>query len=380
MALLYGMERTNHDSDDPKFLGKNIFTNAFPLSLASYIDGEKGLPIPVVSATVTDDGEITTHHTDTNWEDIIGTDPETAVWNFESTYGEYAKYTNATPNGSDVVVKNKKGKDTSAFEIKLVVVPTSGSADKPREQQLCELVIRPASIEQLAFSIARSYGIEQRDTLRKIIVDALGTPQDLNWSSASVMMDNKNAVIEAAENIIRSGIEEQTPLVVIAEWRTEGQTPRLDENAFDVFVVTDMALLSVFTQTAKTKSKKISRPYRSVIWLVKSLYDYSIQHSLQFVDIIAKLNYGLQSDKSASFTRRATEMLDSDNFQRPRVKRTEVENILPPEAFKVLAPERRLDGALMTHYIINRQLEKAESEVKKAISQGDDPSNVDFTD
>lgn len=87
-------------------------------------------------------------------------------------------------------------------------------------------------------------------------------------------MENKNAVIEAAEDIIRNGIEEQTPLVVIAEWRTEGQTPRLDENAFDVFVVTDMALLSAFTQTANNRAKTISRPYRSVIWLVKSLYDY----------------------------------------------------------------------------------------------------------
>ena len=194
------------------------------------------------------------------------------------------------------------------------------------------------------------------------------------------MMKNKNAVIEAAENIIRNGVEEQTPLVVIAEWRTEGQTPRLDEHAFDVFVVTDMALLSVFTETAKNKAKNISRPYRSVIWLVKSLYDYSVQHSLQFVDITTKLNFGLQSDKSASFTRRATEMLDSDNFQRPRVKRTEVENILPPEAFKVLAPERRLDGALMTHYIINRQLEQAEAEVEQAVKQGDNPADVDLTD
>jgi len=42
MALLYGMEHTNHDSDDPKFLGKNIFTNAFPLALANYIDRERG--------------------------------------------------------------------------------------------------------------------------------------------------------------------------------------------------------------------------------------------------------------------------------------------------------------------------------------------------
>ena len=208
MALLYGMEHTNHDSVNPKFLGKNIFTNAFPLSMANYIDREKKLPIPVVSAAVTDDGTITTQHTDTAWEDIIGTDPKTAEWNFETTYREYAKHTNVTPNGSDVVVRDAGGADTSAFEINLVVVPTSGSSRKPREKQWCDLVIRPASIEQLAFSIARSYGIEQRDTLRQIIVDALGTPQDLDWSSAGVIMENKSAVIASAEDIIRNGIEE----------------------------------------------------------------------------------------------------------------------------------------------------------------------------
>ena len=365
------MENANHDSTKPSFLGKNIFTNAFPLSLANYIDRERDLPIPVVAALVTDKNNIATQHIDTAWQSIIGTESKSAYWHFETTYADYEQYTFASPNASDVVVRNSQGEDTSAFEIKLVVVPTSGSAQRNRDKQWCELVIRPASIEQLAFSIARSYGIQQRDELREIIVDALGTPQDLNWSSAAAMLENKGAIIEAAENIIRCGIEEQTPLVVVAEWRTEGQSPRLDWDAFDVFVLTDMALLTLFTETAKSSSStKISRPFRSVIWLVKSLYDYSVQHSLQFVDITAKLNYGLQSDKSASFTRRATEMLQSDNFQHPRVKRDEVESIVSPEAFTVLAPERRLDGALMTQHIINQQIENVREKALEAVEKG----------
>lgn len=58
MSLLYGMQNASHDSTSRKFLGKNIFTNAFPLSLANYIHLERGLDIPVVSATVGRDKEM----------------------------------------------------------------------------------------------------------------------------------------------------------------------------------------------------------------------------------------------------------------------------------------------------------------------------------
>ncbi|MGX0630190.1 HindVP-like restriction endonuclease [Corynebacterium afermentans] len=152
-------------------------------------------------------------------------------------------------------------------------------------------------------------------TLRRIIVDALQTPQDIVWSNKSKMIEKRAELIEAAEEIIRNGIEEQTPLVIVAEWRTIGQSPRLDENTFDVFVITDMALLTLFTETVKRDpANTISRPYRSLIWLLKSLFDYSIQESLQFVNVTNQLNFGLQSDKSAAFTNRATELLYGDNF------------------------------------------------------------------
>lgn len=46
------MENASHDSNSKKFLGKNIFTNAFPLSLANYMHRERDLSIPVVTAYV----------------------------------------------------------------------------------------------------------------------------------------------------------------------------------------------------------------------------------------------------------------------------------------------------------------------------------------
>lgn len=380
MSLLYGMENASHDSNSKKFLGKNIFTNAFPLSLANYMHRERGLSIPVVTAYV-ENGLIKTRHVKTPWDKIINADPSTARWNFEHTYDEYRKYTRDTPNGSDVVVADKSGNHRSAFEIKLVVVPTSGSAHRKKEKQLCELVIRPASIEQLAFSIARSYGTGQRDELRRIIVNALKTPQDIVWSDQANMAEHKDKVIAAAEEIIRHGIDGQTPLVIVAEWRTLGQSPILDENAFDLFVLTDMTLLSLFTETAKADpSTKVGRPYRSVIWLLKSLFDYSAQDSLQFINVTNKLNYGLQSDKSAAFTNRATALLNSKEFLEPRVKREEIPNILTKKAFELLVPERRLDGALMIQNLINQQMKEAEAEIDQAVARGEDPTEVDLAD
>lgn len=83
VSLLYGMQNASHDSTSRKFLGKNIFTNAFPLSLANYIHLERGLDIPVVSATVGAGGEIETEHVPTPWPVIINADPATARWQFE---------------------------------------------------------------------------------------------------------------------------------------------------------------------------------------------------------------------------------------------------------------------------------------------------------
>jgi hypothetical protein len=354
--FLYGLQG-NHDFSDPKSLGKNVFTNAFPLSLAQYLDQQRGLEIPLITAKV-DDGNAVTEHVLTPWEQIINADSETAQFHFETIFGQYNQYTHTSANKSDAVVVDEAGRHRRALEIKLVVVPTSGTAMLSRAMQSCELVVRPPSIEQLSFSIAHSFGAERRYELQEIITEALSHPFDFEWENSSYMVQKIDLFTSAAEALIAAGEGAQTPLVLITVWRTEGQSPRLDEHAFDVFAATDFAFLTLFLNAAKRKGKggKITRPQRSLIWLIHALWQYGMQGTLNFSRTHERLTYGTQSDKAGAFTNDLTrDFMGSPEFLNPRVTREEATAIVSPSALSELMPERRLDQALWIQGIMNAE-------------------------
>lgn len=356
-TFLFGLNCANHDFSSPESLGKNIFTNAFPLSICQYLALTLKLDIPVITA-VLDNDILTTSHIMTPWSEIIQTDPSQARFDFESVYSGYKKYTHTSANKSDVVVADRL---TSAhkrpLEIKLVVVPTSSTADNDREDQSCEIVVRPPTVEQLAFSIAHSYGKSQRSKLQDLIVDALGKPSDYKWSDERYMIAALPDILEAAKKVSLGGLEVQTPLVLTAIWRSEGQKPILDEHAFDAFVWTDIAFMQLFMDQTyrdcfhengdQKTPKKISRPGRSLVWLIKSLWDYSTQRSLDFSGVHSKIAFGTQTDKAGAFSGAPVlKHLKSEQFIYPRVARTELSKILSPLSNQYLLPERRLDAAI----------------------------------
>lgn len=76
--FLYGLDYASHDFREASSLGKNIFTNAFPLSLAQYLSAERKLPIPTITATLDSADRLTTKHVMTEWSEIIGTEPDRA--------------------------------------------------------------------------------------------------------------------------------------------------------------------------------------------------------------------------------------------------------------------------------------------------------------
>lgn len=366
--LLYGLEHASHDFRKPESLGKNIFTNAFPLSIAQYLSIKRGLGIPLVKAELRD-GRLTTAHHMSEWRELLGTDPSNTYFHFEGVYSGYGAYTHsqAGANKSDVVACARPSLAHSRpLEIKLVVVPTSGTASRPRHEQSCEIVVRPPTVEQIAFSIAHSYGVDRRALLQDIIGEELAQPNDYEWSNERYMLKKMPKVLRAAERIAHEGLELQTPLVLTAVWRSEGQRPNLDEHAFDVFCWTDMAFLQLFTDATRgalfesngqLKSKapdEVSRPSRALIWLVNCLWDYTTQKTLNFGRIHSAITFGSQTDKAASFTGPAPlKHLASEQFFEPRVKRDELENILDPSAFALLLPERRLDAAIYFQHLIN---------------------------
>lgn len=363
--FLYGLDYASHDFREASSLGKNIFTNAFPLSLAQYLSAERKLPIPTITATLDSADRLTTKHVMTEWSEIIGTEPDRAHFEFEGVYEGYGKYTHTSANKSDaVVIERGTGKHLRPLEIKLVVVPTSSTANRERKDQSCEIVVRPPTVEQLAFSIAHSYGQERRIELMDLIVSELGQPNDYKWADEKFMIGALPRILRAAENIVRGGMEIQTPLVLTAIWRSEGQKPVLDEHAFDVFAWTDMAFLQLFIDqlrreyykadnSPKPKApKQISRPSRALVWLVRSLLDYTVQNTLNFGTVHSQITYGVQSDKAGSFSGTASlKHLASPEFLEPRVTRTELGEVLSPMSAQYLLPERRLDAAIAIQHL-----------------------------
>lgn len=347
-ALLFGLGNSNHDFDEKHKddFGKNIFTNAFPIALSQYMDSI-GLG-PICIRACIDDSRLTTEQVEMPLSDLIGCDAEQASWLFESSYSEYEKFATGTPNRSDiVVVDGESGKHASALEVKLITVPNSATASLPREQQSCELVSRPPSIEQLCFSIARSFGYERRHDIGDIISGCLKNPMDYKWTDESFMLAHLDKVITAAESVAREGINKQHSFALTAIWRTKGQNPILDDECFDAFIWTDMAFLQLFTESAKGPMTRISRPARSVIWLVKALFDYAVQGKVTFEKTHSDITFGTQSDKAASFAGpKMLSFIGGNTFLHPRVKADEYKKIIDPKAVDFLKPERRLDAVL----------------------------------
>lgn len=142
-SYMYGLRNSNHDFTKAKSFGKNIFTNAFPIALAVYMDKELGLEPNYISAGE-NNGVPTISHDTKPLTDLIGIDPGNAYWSFEDSFSGYDTYATGSANRSDLVVKDDKtGDELSAFEVKLVAAPTSGTANRERDQQSCEIVVRP---------------------------------------------------------------------------------------------------------------------------------------------------------------------------------------------------------------------------------------------
>ena len=95
--------------------------------------------------------------------------------------------------------------------------------------------VRPPSIEQLCFSFAASFGPLRRQEVGEVIVAELGSPIDYEWSNEDFMKRHRSNVLAASNELIRRCIPKQKPLVLIGEWRTQGQEPVLDNECYDVF-------------------------------------------------------------------------------------------------------------------------------------------------
>lgn len=357
VSPLYGLWNSNHDFYKSKSWGKNIFTNAFPVAVAQYEAIVMGLDPILIKASKEPNGNVATVQCPSPWTDILDADPHSAQFLFETAFDPYRRYTRGEPNKSDVTVADAAGGHRRALEVKLTAVPDSASYNRTRAEQSAEIVARPLMIEQLAVSIAHSFGPGGVKALRETIQqsDRLPHPQQARWSDEAWMITKMPAILAVIEDVIVNGIGSQTPMVLNVVWRTVGRTPELEDNCFETFVWTDMAFTALFLNSARSLKNQITRPQRALIWIVKMLWDYASQGRVDAIDT-TDLAYGLQTDKAGSFAGPATyPFLCGEYLNKPRIPSSAVGKIIHPNYRDFLAPERRLDAALFIESYINKR-------------------------
>lgn len=357
----YGLTYTNRKSLSD-LMTKNNFTTEAPLIFALYMDGEmhRGPVYIQARQDASAPSGISTFQQEVPLQQVLGVAPNDAFYSFETSFDGYQKYAIGEANRSDLVVINRNtGKHVSAFEIKLCVVPNSGTANRPHDEQSCEIVVRPPSIEQLAFSIADTYSDAGRQELQDLIVQELGgNVQGYKWNDQTFMFDHLTNIRSAVRAISLAKIDQQRPFAMTGIWRTIGQSEEFDENSFDTFVWSNLAFLQLLgcqddDASAKKKQNKknnheITRPERSLIWLVKVLLDYSLQKKVDFDKTHRDITFHAQTDKAGAFSGDAPyAFMKGERFFRPLITKASIVDMISDACIAMMKPERRLDATLM---------------------------------
>lgn len=156
-------------------------------------------------------------------------------------------------------------------------------------------------------------------------------------------------MINSIDRIIEKFIKKQEPILIQPIWKTLGKNPRLANNCLDIFVWSNFAFIQLFLDVARGElsERKISRQIRTIIWLFKMLYDYSLNNQINHIQIIDELSYNTKNDKAFAVSGRVTHRyLKSAVLTNPRIKKSEIKNIILGGGQELLSPERRFDAII----------------------------------
>jgi hypothetical protein len=171
-----------------------------------------------------------------------------------------------------------------------------------------------------------------------------------DWTDEEAVLPYLSNLKQAMCDFFASDIYEQRPVVLQPVWKTVGKSSQLHENCLDVFVWSDLALAWIPMTQSKITSKttKIQRPARSVVWLAKMLYDFAILGKINPSETTNRLTYGFRNDKSFSVSGKVTHRyMACPELASPRIPKTEIRNIILNGGQQYLSPERRFDAIIV---------------------------------
>lgn len=338
---LFGISYSNRDYSNSETWGKNQFNSSFPASLAAYMYSKN---IDCVYVRTDKNNQI--EHEPISTEKLFGISPldKNTFYAFESVYSPFQQFYKGSIPRIDLVIQNKKTNIcTKGLEIKLTALPDNSTCDLKDNEYSCELVIRPDTISYLACSIAQHY-VKNKANLKKLMTCF---SQIKHWDNEREIINNYKLFVNFIDSLAKQHYLKQEPLVLQPVWKTLGKSPKLANNCLDTFVWSDLALIHLFTDYSKKKPKRIGRTERTLVWLVKMLYEFVSTGQFNADDIIDKLSFNTKNDKAFSVNGKITyPMLKCKELTSPRIKKEEIKNIILGGGQNLLSPERRFDAII----------------------------------
>jgi hypothetical protein len=340
---LYGIKNSNRSGSD--LWGKNQFNSTFPAALCCYMR-DKGINPVYVS---TDENFLTSaSDKKISFDQVFNTNSKNSDINFlfESNFQPYADLLHDTLDHTDLVTQ-VSGIDKRALEVKLTVLPDNTTAKLSDETQWgSELVIRPDSISYACLGIYSSLKFKSSE------IRSLLEPVSIkieSWENSREILNNAESLINVLSNFFSKYHDYQIPFLIQPIWKTKGKSPELSDNAFDVFVWSDFALLKLAVDQAKTERNrnKVSRYLRSVARTVRALTDLFVSQKLHVTRIFRQMALGNQTDKEFALNGRVTrQYMDHERLKKPYLKKHVLREIILDGGQKELSPERRFDATI----------------------------------
>ena len=265
-------------------------------------------------------------------------------FSFESVYAPYQQYSFDSIDGIDLVVKDTEGNYLAPLEVKLTVIPTSQTSVLPEKKWGSEIVVRSATTSYCALGMFDSVKEFSRN-IREIFEEACSSIQ--MWDNDYEMTHKMPSLCKAIDDFQLAYYTSQKPLLMQTLWKTQGQSPILSDQAFDIVIWSDYAFSRLFLDNSASPSETMKRGMRASARLARCLWELSKSGKIRVVDIYRQMAFGNQTDKEfavgGSLWRK---YVTTARIQNLALHKDVIHEIIEPGYIDHLMPERRFDQTL----------------------------------
>jgi hypothetical protein len=147
--------------------------------------------------------------------------------------------------------------------------------------------------------------------------------------------------------------ENQKPLILQPIWKTKGKSPFLSDQAFDVFVWSDLAFTRLFLDNSRLSGNynatttNLQRSMRASLRFARCLYELSKSRKINITNIYNEMTFNLQNDKEFAVNGMKTNLyLRCERLTNPKLSKNVLKKIILNGGEKLLSPERRFDQTI----------------------------------